>query len=116
MIRALKAWFLLVLAAMVAVTTWAGMQENLFVAGGRLIRDPWGLATLFDAYFAFLAFWLWLAWRERTWAPRILWLLAILGLGNLAMAAYVLLQLFGLSAGSDLGALFQRKALPGSRP
>lgn len=116
MIRALKAWFLLVLLAMLAVTTWAGSQENIFVAGGRLVRDPWGLATLFDAYFAFLAFWLWLAWRERTWLPRILWLVAILGLGNLAMAAYVLLQLFGLGKGSDLGALFQRKALPDSRP
>ncbi len=116
MIRALKAWFLLVLFAMLAVTTWAGMQENILVAGGRLIRDPWGLATLFDAYFAFLAFWLWLAWRERTWAPRLLWLLAILGLGNLAMAAYVLLQLFGLGAGSGLDALFQRKPLPGARP
>ncbi len=114
--RALKAWFLFVLSAMVAVTTWAGMQENMFIAGGRLLRDPWGLATLFDAYFAFLAFWLWLAWRERTWAPRLLWLLAILCLGNLAMAAYVLLQLFGLEEGSGLDALFQRKALPGSRP
>lgn len=116
MIRALKAWFLLVLLAMLAVTTWAGLQENIFVAGGRLIRDPWGLATLFDAYFAFLAFWLWLAWRERTWLPRILWLVAILGLGNLAMAAYVLLQLFGMGAGSNLEALFQRKALPEARP
>lgn len=112
MTAALKAWFLLVLLAMLAVTTWAGMQENLFVAGGRLIRDPWGLATLFDAYFAFLAFWLWLAWRERAWLPRILWLLAILALGNLAMAGYVLIQLFSLGPGADLGALFQRKPLP----
>lgn len=116
MIRALKAWFLLVLLAMLAVTTWAGLQENIFVAGGRLIRDPWGLATLFDAYFAFLAFWLWLAWRERTWLPRTLWLVAILALGNLAMAAYVLLQLFGMGAGANLEALFQRKALPEARP
>lgn len=112
MTAALKAWFLLVLLAMLAVTTWAGLQENIFVAGGRLIRDPWGLATLFDAYFAFLAFWLWLAWRERGWLPRLLWLLAILTLGNLAMAAYVLIQLFQLPAGADPGALFQRKSLP----
>ncbi|MFN8010674.1 MAG: DUF1475 family protein [Holophagaceae bacterium] len=116
MIRALKAWFLLVLLAMLAVTTWAGLQENLFVAGGRLIRDPWGLATLFDAYFAFLAFWLWLAWRERTWLPRILWLLAILALGNLAMAAYVLILLFQLPAGAGPDALFQRRALKDARP
>lgn len=116
MIRAAQAWFLLVLVAMVVVTTWAGLQENVLLAGGRLVRDPWGLATLFDAYFAFLAFWLWLAWRERSWLPRLLWLLAILALGNLAMAAYALVQLAGLPPGSDLGALFQRKPLPGSRP
>lgn len=109
MIRALKLYFVVVLIAMVAVTTWAGLQEGVLAGGARLLGQPWGVATLFDCYFAFLAFWLWLAWRERAWLPRLAWLLAILLLGNLAMAAYVLLQLARIPAGGGLDQLFQRR-------
>jgi hypothetical protein len=86
-------WFLLVLVVMAVVTTWAGLQENVLAAFVRLGRDPWGLATLMDAYFAFLAIWFWIAWKEGRWLPSLLWLLAILGLGNFAIAAYLLLEL-----------------------
>jgi len=107
--RGLAIWCSLVLLTMLGVTTWASLQENVLEAFLRLGRDPWGLATLFDAYFAFLAFWLWVAWRERTWVPRLAWLLAILGLGNLAMAAYVLLALRRLDPGADPDDLLRRK-------
>ena len=90
---ALRSWFLFVLLVMVGLTTWASLHENVVAAFLRLARDPWGLATLADAYFAFLAFWLWVAWKEDRWPLRILWLMAILMLGNLAMAAYVLIEL-----------------------
>jgi len=90
---ALRFWFLFVLLVMVGVTTWASLHENVVAAFLRLARDPWGLATLADAYFAFLVFWLWVAWKEGCWSSRIIWLLAILLLGNLAMAAYVLIEL-----------------------
>lgn len=89
----LVSWFLLVLVAMAAVTTWAGRQANVLDAFVRLGRDPWGLATLMDAYFAFLAIWLWIAWKEGHWLPSLLWLIALLGLGNFAIAAYLLLEL-----------------------
>ncbi len=104
--RALQLWFILVLVAMVAVTTWASLYENVVAAFLRLAADPWGLATLADAYFAFLAFWLWVAWKENHWAMGGLWLVAILLLGNLAMAAYVLIE---LSRTDSLEALFTRR-------
>lgn len=90
----LVVWFLLVLVAMAAVTTWAGRQENVLAAFVRLGRDPWGLATLLDAYFAFLAIWFWIAWKEGRWLPSLLWLIALLALGNFAIAAYLLLELW----------------------
>lgn len=107
--RGLALWFTLVLIIMIAVTTWASLHENVFAAFLRLGADPWGLATLFDGYFAFLAFWLWVAWRERHWIQRIAWLLAILTLGNMAMAAYVVLALYRLPADADPDALLRRK-------
>lgn len=91
--RALVLWFAAVLLVMLGVTIWASLQENVVTAFARLARDPWGLATLCDAYFAFLAVGGWIAWREGPWPVGILWLIAILLLGNFAIALYVLLAL-----------------------
>lgn len=104
--RGLKLYFVAVILAMLAVTGWASLHENVVSAFLRLARDPWGLATLFDAYFAFLAFWLWVAWKEACWPTRLVWLMAILLLGNFAMAAYVLIQ---LRQDRDIPALLGRR-------
>ena len=85
--------FASILILMIVVTTRASLHEGVFNALPRLLRDPWGLATLFDAYFAFLTFYVWVAFRERTFAARAGWFVAIMTTGNIAMAAYVLLQL-----------------------
>lgn len=85
--------FTAILIVMIAVTTRASLHEGVFSALARLVRDPWGLATLFDAYFAFLTFFVWVAFRERSFAARAGWFVAIMLTGNMAMAAYVLLQL-----------------------
>ena len=81
-----------VLLVMLAVTTWASLHEHVFAATVRMVRDPWTVATLFDAYFGFLWFWLWIAATERCGFAKYLWLVAILLLGNLSMAAFVLLR------------------------
>jgi hypothetical protein len=65
---------------------------------------------LFDTYFAFLTFWLWLAWKERTWPRRLGWLVAILLLGNIAMAVYLLIQLFRLPKTATLEHLIARRS------
>lgn len=92
--RALAIWCILVLLAMLGVTSWASLHENVLAAFLRLAQDPWGLATLFDAYFAFLTVWLWIAWRESSALSRGIWLVAILLLGNFAIATYALLVLW----------------------
>lgn len=109
--RGLKLFFGVVILLMLLVTTWASFHENVIAALLRLGRDPWGLATLADAYFAFLTFWLWLAWKEANWASSLGWLVGILLLGNFAMAAYVLLQ---LRHDHDMASLMgRRKGMPG---
>lgn len=108
MMKALKIYFLLVLLAMVVVTSWASLHEGVFPALARAAQDRWFLATLFDCYFAFLAFWLWVAYREARWSLRLLWLVAILCLGNIAMAMYVLIQLWKLPKSASVDDLFRR--------
>src|SRR5690242_1018932 len=84
-----------ILITMLGVTAWASLRLPVWQWGG-LTRAPdnsWTIATLCDAYFGFVTFYVWLAYKEQRWAPRIGWLIAILLLGNMAMASYVLLQL-----------------------
>ena len=91
-----------VLLAMVGVTTWASLHEGVLAATARMLHDPWSVATFCDAYFGFFWFWLWIAATERSLALKILSLPMILALGNLAMAAYVLLRLARTEPGAGL--------------
>lgn len=109
MIVFLRILFVLILVAMIGVTGWAGSQRNLFEAGGELVRNPWGLATLFDAYFGFLTFFVWVAYKERTNLARVVWFVLIMALGNIAMALYVLLQLFRMPANGSVEQLLLRR-------
>ena len=100
--------FTAVLAAMAWVTVTASLDRSVLQAASEIWNDPWGKATLFDAYFAFLTVYLWIAFRERGLWPRLLWLVAILTLGNFAIAAYFLLALRKLGPGRPWTALFER--------
>ncbi|WP_409479484.1 DUF1475 family protein [Pseudobdellovibrio sp. HCB154] len=86
-------FFSLVLLAMLAVTTWASTHENIIAAIKRLIVEPWMVATLFDAYFGFLTFFLWVVFKESSAFKKLIWFVAIMFLGNIAMAVYALLEI-----------------------
>ena len=64
------AFAVMVLATLIGVSIWATGHQNIAVAISDLIanptagNNPWMLATLFDAYFGFLWFWLWVAYKE----------------------------------------------------
>lgn len=83
--------FALILIAMLMVTTWASLDRSIFQVGQELLGDRWFHATLADAYCGFVTFYAWLAWREESWLARILWFVAVMLLGNIAMSIYVLI-------------------------
>jgi isoprenylcysteine carboxyl methyltransferase (ICMT) family protein YpbQ len=91
----LKIVFGCVLLTMLIYTGWASTQQSILQWGGlNLGRDRvWTLATLLDAYFGFLTFYVWVFYKEMSWPRRIAWFVGIMLLGNMAMSAYVLLQL-----------------------
>ncbi len=93
----LIAIFSLILIAMLAVTTWASLYENVVAGGAKLIAEPWGVATLFDAYFGFITFWLWVCFKECSNVYRALWFVLIMLFGNIAMAIYVLMEISRVS-------------------
>lgn len=101
MIIFLRIFFVVILLSMLAVTGWASSQCALWKVPREVATHPWFIATLFDAYWGFLTFYCWVAWKEVTWLGRILWLVAILLLGNIAMALYALIQLFKVPASAS---------------
>ena len=79
---------------------------NVVIGFVTVCSEPWGLATMFDAYFGFLAFWLYVAWRESSWLARAAWLVALLLLGNFAIAGYALACLWRTPATATIGETF----------
>ncbi len=121
--NALIVYFILVLVAMTWVSWYACTaptitslaqyaaitgKEGLNVVDGyvTVCSEPWGLATMFDAYFGFLAFWLYVAWRERSGLSRVVWFVALMALGNFAIAGYALACLFTAPADASLETIF----------
>ncbi|MEM9292218.1 MAG: DUF1475 family protein [Acidobacteriota bacterium] len=107
----LIAFFSFVILGMLYVTVTASLQEDVLTGGAALWPDPWFRATLADAYFGFLTFYAWLAYRESSWLSRGIWLVAILLLGNFAMAGYALWRLSQWKEEDGAAALLLR---PGS--
>lgn len=110
----LRALFVVVIVSMLGVTSWASWQCPLFSIPRDVYSHPWFIATLFDTYWAFLTFFVWVCYKQTTWIARLAWFLAIMLLGNIAMAAYCLDELFRLSAGQPFAPLLTaRRPGPG---
>lgn len=104
----LKILFATIFFSMIVVTVRASLTVSLWSAWGSFASDPWAVATLCDAYFGFITFWIWVAYKESTLWSRLLWLVLILGLGNIAVSLYVLIQLFSLKSDQSIEALLLR--------
>lgn len=103
----LRLLFGFVLLSMIGVTSWASIRQPVWEWSG-LTTPPdnaWTIATLFDAYYGFITFYVWVVYKEARWVPRVLWLILILLLGNMAMSAYVLWQLRKLPASEPIATL-----------
>lgn len=112
----LKCLFGFIFVFMVVVTVRTASREPLFISGSispavrsQFNGSPWAVATLYDAYFGFITFFCWVAYRECSNLSRGIWFLLIMALGNIAMSAYVLVQLFRLSEHEGLSTIFLRK-------
>lgn len=117
MILFLRGLFIVILLSMLAVTSWASLHTSLFAIPREVLHHPWFVATLLDAYWAFVSFYVWVAWKEQSLAARILWFIAIIALGNVAMSAYFLRELFRVPARGPLAAVFtQRTPGPAGLP
>ena len=109
MILFLRGLFFVVLASMLWVTTWASLQCPLFAVPRDVFTHPWFIATMFDAYWGFTTFFVWVCYQQRSWLARVAWFVAIMLLGNVAMAAYCLAALFRTPPDGKLADVLTRR-------
>jgi hypothetical protein len=103
----LKLFFTGIFLSLLIYSGYASTQQSVLQWRG-LTAGPdryWTIATLMDAYFGFLTFYVWVLFKEPRWLPRIAWFAAVMLLGNMAMSAYVLLQFARLTPAQDASAV-----------
>jgi hypothetical protein len=103
----LTALFAFIGVSLLVLTAYASARQPLWHWSG-LTRSPdnwWTIATLTDAYYGFITFYVWVFYKEARALPRIGWFIAIMLLGNMAMSAYVLRQLWRLGPGDSVSDL-----------
>jgi hypothetical protein len=105
----LKVLFAAIFVWMVFATVRTSMEESLIAAMPAYAKNPWAMATLYDAYCGFITFFVWVAYKENSWLPRVLWFVLIMALGNIAMSAYVLMQLFRLRPEDGVECLLRKQ-------
>lgn len=109
MIWLLRIAFSCVVVTMLCATSWASLQCPLWETPRAVVLHPWFIATLFDTYFAFLTFYVWLAYKETFFVTRVFWLVAILLLGNIAIASYMVILLFRLPPNAAMEQILLRQ-------
>ncbi len=109
MINLLKLLYGAILIVMTTTVISAAMHESILAIPPVVKGDPWFQATLVDCYLAFLSFFVWVCYREKSVAAKILWFIAIFALGNIAMSIYVLIALMQIKPGENVTTLFTRQ-------
>ena len=84
--------FVLILVSMASSIIHALLTADFFESGSMLMKDAWGRTTLLEAYLAFVVFYVWVFYKEQLFG-KILWFFLIMGIGNVAIATYVLIQI-----------------------
>ena len=107
----LKVLFGAIFVFMIVLTLHIQAHKSILLSPGEFSRhgSPWAVATLFDAYFGFTTFFVWVCFKERSMAMRVVWFVLIMALGNIAMSGYVLLQLFRLKPEEPASAILTRR-------
>ena len=103
----LRLLFGFILVSLFCFTSYASTRQPVWQWTGLTQGEDrwWTAATLIDAYYGFITFYVWVLWKEPRALPRAGWFIAIMALGNVAMSVYVLIQLARLAPGDSMGTL-----------
>ncbi len=109
MITFLKIFLSAVWVFMVYMVVATSLESSLFKEWDYLGSIPWMRATLWDFYANILVIYLWVLYKERNVAVKMLWLVLFFSLGSIGSIGYVLIELFRLKEGEGIAELLQPK-------
>jgi predicted permease len=95
---------------MLLITITAAIDQNIFEAAGSMWPNWWFKATLADAYFGFLTFFVWVAYKEIHLWRKLAWFTSLMLLGNFAISAYMLIELNKLQVGDTFETMLTRRS------
>ena len=87
--RANRVLSILGLVVMLAVIVYGLVSGDFFEEGSSMLSLIWGRVTLVDLYVGLIFFAVWVAQREKRTVVVAVWWLALVVLGNLAAAVYL---------------------------
>jgi Protein of unknown function (DUF1475) len=102
MITFLKVLFSILFLWMCYVVITTSINSSLFKEWDFLGSIPWMRATLWDFYTNVTVIFLWIVYKEKLIALKIIWLILLVALGSIATCAYILIQLFKLKPGEGV--------------
>jgi hypothetical protein len=79
--------------AMTGIIAYAFIVGDFAAEGAILTSLPWGIVSLVDLYVGFTLFSAWIIYRESSIPATVLWILAVMTLGALAISLYAFLAL-----------------------
>jgi hypothetical protein len=94
---------------MVYIVISTSLESSLFTEWDSLGAIPWMRATLWDFYANILVIYIWVLYREKSIAIKILWAILFFSLGSIASIGYLLIQLFKLKEGEGISTILQPK-------
>ena len=95
-----RTWVLagLVAVAMAGALAYGFTQGDFVADASRLTANPWGLVTLIECYIGYILIGAWIVQREPSTAMAAVWIVAMMLIGHLVTAAY-LVRAAGKSGG-----------------
>lgn len=105
MITALKIIFSILLVWVTYIIISTSLESSLFKEWNFLASIPWMRATLWDFYANIFIITLWMFYKEKSIALKIVWVILFVCLGSIATCTYVLIKLFKLKPGDGIAAL-----------
>ncbi len=109
MITFLKIFLSAVWLFMVYMVIATSLESSLFKEWDFLGSIPWMRATLWDFYANILVIYLYVLYREKNIAIKLVWAVLFFTLGSIGSIGYVLIQLFALKEGEGVSKILQPK-------
>ncbi len=75
---------------MVGALIYGSRTGDFFSDGAALLQNPWGVVTLVEVYIGYVLFSAWIIQRERSMLTAGFWVLALMVIGHLVSAIYII--------------------------